>query len=553
MWLNLRTQALAVACSFDIGSKTRDQSTSGNLNYDYGTDMGPTANAFASEMYGNRAMAGPYTRPDAEADPTLHPPRGTPPPADDQDGSDGDHTRRNNGPIVRGANEGPSFGSSSGGGSGGGDRGGSGGTGGRYALDRSYAPADAYNGGPGAGAYDMSDGGMVNGMDLSGISQEARDKMRELGVDPAGYKNYPVGPNGRIYKGAEHLSVGTDPFPNESGPDDPNNTATNEWLKGIENDKSMTYNPQAAMGMKSGYGITGKPYDASQFGQFMDTDAALAAQAERGRAALAAKAAQTSTVATPPRAPVIPPTGNVSQPPGQSPGKSPSSTTTAPPAVPPRAPVIPPTGNVPPPIALPPRDTTPPGGQPGDPIPEASPFFSGAFQGPTLGYDAQGRAISEGGQMWGQGGASGNRQLAGGNAYDTYMNMKTNPGLSDPTKSAIIQDSVNSARAGFQGAGEQIKRHAAATGGTGGTDAALANVGAHEAAAGSNAVRSSRMGFEDFARQDRNAGAAGLSNLYGGETSFMNSLLGGRADLAAKPRSIGNTAKTAVEVPIFTG
>lgn len=149
--------------------------------------------------------------------------------------------------------------------------------------------------------------------------------------------------------------------------------------------------------------------------------------------------------------------------------------------------------------------------------------------------------------MWGEGGASGNRQLAGAGAYGAYSSLVEHPELSPEVRNAIAQEGMNAARARYAGAGGAISRRAAATGSSAGVNAALAQLGRDEAETLGSQARSNVIDFERERQRRLETGARGLSGLHGVETGYMTSLLSGRSGAANRPlgtRSQGSQSGT---------
>ena len=136
---------------------------------------------------------------------------------------------------------------------------------------------------------------------------------------------------------------------------------------------------------------------------------------------------------------------------------------------------------------------------------------------------------------WGQGGASGNRELAGGQAYQGYSGMVNNGGYDAATQNAITQTGENTARAGYAGAADQAARHAQATGNTAGYNSAIARLGQAESGTISDNARQNQIAFANEKQRQKEAGLQGLGGLYGGETNYLENLFGQRSGLSSTP------------------
>lgn len=494
--MRLTAQASAFACNFDIGSKTKDQSSTGQLDYGYGTDLGPQADNYARLLFGNKAHAGPSRTASTSTPPPGGGPPGGGPPSEGEGGNGGNHGNPplGNTPVITPA----SSTTTTAGGDG--NRSGSSTLGARTATTLGASTTGA----PPAGTPYIPAAGSGGGTDFPSGWAGPNDPNQMAAMESAQRRAAAAASHGGLStSGATPSGVQTPPGLGVTSTTNPNGTLPG-WQM---NPNSAQVTPPGPPGQ-----VPPPPVDGS------------------------GNAGGGNTGALPPGGGVSgPPPGSITPPPGpvQGPGSG----------------LGPPSQGGPPPGTAPPpgTTTTPP------PAPWVNPWFDGSYDNATGDVDAQGNPVIASGEKWGEGGAVGNANLAGGNAYSGYMGMAADPGYNAATQSAIIQNTVNSARAGFAGAGDSIKRHAAATGGTGGTEAALAFTGAKEAGASSDANRNSRLAIADAARADKSQALSGLSSLYGGETSLVSNLMGGRSDLASKPRTIGNITDTKVEKPIFTG
>lgn len=221
----------------------------------------------------------------------------------------------------------------------------------------------------------------------------------------------------------------------------------------------------------------------------------------------------------------------------------------------PRETPIPPTNMVPPPRVVPPREVPPnqppgSGGPPGPvPVPPAvepgSPDmpwtpYSVTEPGPPTEFDpATGLPVkpAPASNAWNQGGASGNRQLAGGQAFGAYSDMVNRGGYDAATQSAIQQNGFGATRAAFAGLGDRLGRNVAATGNNAGYAAAMSQMGRDQAGALGNQGRQNTIDFAKEKIRQKEQGAQGLSSLNTNEGNYMLGLTGQRAALSSTPLS----------------
>lgn len=199
------------------------------------------------------------------------------------------------------------------------------------------------------------------------------------------------------------------------------------------------------------------------------------------------------------------------------------------------------------PVSIAPHpQTPPPAGAPPPADPNAPPPipYSLTEPGPQIGTNPDGTPIyADPSNAWNQGGASGNRQLAGGQAYNTYSNLVNHPEVDAATKNAVEQQGTNAARSQYAGAADQIDRQAAATHNSAGVLAAKTRLGQAEAGTLSGNARQNQMDFYHQKLANQATGATGLSGLYQGESNYLSGLFNQRAGLTAKPLSQENSVQ----------
>lgn len=177
----------------------------------------------------------------------------------------------------------------------------------------------------------------------------------------------------------------------------------------------------------------------------------------------------------------------------------------------------------------------------GGPIPTptgqtGSPFIA-PVTGPPTYQNIPGQSGNYSGPFdyWGQGGASGNRQLAGGELFGANSSMLVHPQMDPATRNALEQEGMNAARASTAGVQADIGRRAASSGNTGGMYAAQAMAGRQLGSNLASQARQNTLAETAFAENRRQNALSGLSGLYQGETGYMENLMGARGALAAKP------------------
>jgi hypothetical protein len=148
---------------------------------------------------------------------------------------------------------------------------------------------------------------------------------------------------------------------------------------------------------------------------------------------------------------------------------------------------------------------------------------------------------------WGSGGATGNRNASGKLLFQQYLDMMRNPDIDARTRNDMSVQAGKAARARYAGAAEQIGRAGAATGATAGNPAALAYLARDEAGTIADTNRDLRLEFEKERQRRKELGITGMSDLYGTETGYTTSLLGGRSGTALKPKRTGTAGVSSEE------
>jgi hypothetical protein len=175
-------------------------------------------------------------------------------------------------------------------------------------------------------------------------------------------------------------------------------------------------------------------------------------------------------------------------------------------------------------------------------MPNASPFANQAFPNAPQQTGSSPNPIDP--NAWGAGGASANRNAAGGGAFGGYANMANNPGIPANIQNLMTQQALNSANSSYAGANDSIARMSAASGNRAYAPAAMSTLAGQKAGTQSDIVRQNQIAFQQERQRQYETGLSGLSNMYGGESNFLANLLGqqGRIDLspiASLVQSIG--------------
>lgn len=184
---------------------------------------------------------------------------------------------------------------------------------------------------------------------------------------------------------------------------------------------------------------------------------------------------------------------------------------------------------------------SPGGGGNAAPPPTYDPY-SLTEAGPPTSVDAHGNPVYEPGvNAWNAGGASGNRELAGGQAFSGFSQMANHGGYDDATKNAITQEGMNAAKSTYSGAASRIGMNSAATGNSAGMAAAMSQLGRDEANTLGQQGRQNQIDFANEKQKQKQAGLTGLAGLNSNESNYMMGLFGQRAGLSSKPTESLNT------------
>jgi hypothetical protein len=138
---------------------------------------------------------------------------------------------------------------------------------------------------------------------------------------------------------------------------------------------------------------------------------------------------------------------------------------------------------------------------------------------------------------WGQGGASGNRQMSGGKLYDSFNDLVQHPDLPQETKNAITTGANEASNARYSAAQGDLQRYGRTTGNRAGQAAGIAAMAKSRADDSSEINRKNAIDFEDERFKRQQAGLQGMGSLYKNEGDFLLSTLGARAGMSQKPLS----------------
>jgi hypothetical protein len=451
------------------------------------------------------------------------------------------------------------------------------GGGGQHTFRRTAATqgAQAQGGAPFGGAFGAGYTAptTMNGQDVSHISPEARALMASQGVQARGQGNYAAGPNSRTYQGGTHLSSGMDPNPTGvgEGTSDPTGSQRDAWLRGIEADQSNRSNsPFDVGGAHTGATQAGDaPVDWSGNGNSAAQGAAQSrdAMAQQGFTQDGAgrwRNAQTGEVVDESGNSIagtssyagsggdLPSGFGVSQADYQAAlnaraaggGQQQSgggmmsafsASSTADPSGGGQMSTQGATTQGDPTRVVEPR---PPGG--GPPAPSGPPpptAYSLTQPGPLIELHGPGDQPRQapGSNVWGQGGADANRDLAGGRMFGHYADMVDHPEMDQATSNALDQEGMGATRSSFAGMRGQIDRRAATTNNSAGRVAAMASLGRDEGAALGQQGRQNAIAKTQYRDNREQQGLQGLGGLYQGETGYMANLFAQRAGLSNKP------------------
>lgn len=136
---------------------------------------------------------------------------------------------------------------------------------------------------------------------------------------------------------------------------------------------------------------------------------------------------------------------------------------------------------------------------------------------------------------WGEGGASGNAQLAEGRAFAGYASTMDNPDIDPVTRANMLQESQEAGNAKYAGAFGQMKRNAAITNNSSGLNAGLAQLSASEAGDQGKAIRDVELA-NDAERQRRYQwGVQGVQGMGDQQQAYLGNLFGMRSGLSNQP------------------
>jgi hypothetical protein len=140
-------------------------------------------------------------------------------------------------------------------------------------------------------------------------------------------------------------------------------------------------------------------------------------------------------------------------------------------------------------------------------------------------------------QKWGEGGASGNRQLAGGRVYNALTDLQDNPDLSADVKNAMTTKANEASNAQFASAEGRLNRYGRTTGNRAGNAAAVAQMATAKADTAAGVNRENVLDFERERFARKKLATEGLAALYNNEGNFLSGMFGARGALSAKPLS----------------
>lgn len=109
--------------------------------------------------------------------------------------------------------------------------------------------------------------------------------------------------------------------------------------------------------------------------------------------------------------------------------------------------------------------------------------------------------------------------------YPQLQSLVSDPGYSKEEESAIMQESLGAAGTGFNTARERARNLVARSGNRAGYGSLIGSLARDEARAKSGITRQNMIAFADERFRRKQAGLQGLMQLYGIDTSFLDSLL----------------------------
>ena len=172
-------------------------------------------------------------------------------------------------------------------------------------------------------------------------------------------------------------------------------------------------------------------------------------------------------------------------------------------------------------------DPTRPGAVIGPPITPANATHGEQFAGPYT--------------QWNQGGASGNRQLAGNSLWNSFSDMVNNPDLPDSVKNDMITSANQSANSQYDSAVGSLNRYGTTTGNRAGNAAAVAQLAQDRAGTAADTQRNLGQFFQQYRNQRQMQGLQGVSGLYQGEGNELNAVNAMRVGLDNSPIGRNNS------------
>ena len=122
-------------------------------------------------------------------------------------------------------------------------------------------------------------------------------------------------------------------------------------------------------------------------------------------------------------------------------------------------------------------------------------------------------------------------QSLGSTAAAGYQNMLANPGYTDAEKSAITNLSQSALSSAFNALSQNASNRAARTRNSAGYGELIDSLARTQGQQQANLAQQNQIAFGNAARSDTLSGLAGLSGLYGTDTSLLGRALGIPAQL----------------------
>src|SRR5882757_77672 len=170
------------------------------------------------------------------------------------------------------------------------------------------------------------------------------------------------------------------------------------------------------------------------------------------------------------------------------------------------------------------------------------------FTGPTFGGDISGKNIwgAIGSQSKNLSGQQGQSSKQRSSEYGTLMPQYSsllNSGYSDAQKAAINQSTLGAINEGYGGAQDSATRRMARTNNSAGYGSMLDSLARGKTTALANQNLANQKDFADEQLRRKMMGLQGISQLYGVDTSFLNSLNQGQNQLTGIGAGVYGTAK----------